>query len=132
REVTETLEAHPNVTIVREEVTELPLARPLIVATGPLTSESLTESLKSITGDSLYFYDAVAPTVTLDSLDMTRVFRASRRGRGSGLETTEAIQTTGNTGTTRTAVPIPNTQYPIPNTDPSSADYLNSPITKSE
>src|SRR5437763_1255405 len=77
REVTVALEAHPNVTIIRDEVCTLPDTRPLIIATGPLTSKSLAESLKSITGEALYFYDAVAPTVTLDSIDMTKVFRAS-------------------------------------------------------
>jgi methylenetetrahydrofolate--tRNA-(uracil-5-)-methyltransferase len=117
REVTETLEAHPNVTIIRDEVCDVPPARPLVIATGPLTSESLAESLKAYTGDSLYFYDAVAPTVTLDSLDMTKVFRASRRGRGGGME--PVSETTGDD-------PQPATR------NPQSEDYLNCPFTKEE
>src|SRR5438876_2530709 len=68
REVTETLEAHPNVTIVREEVIALPESRPLIIATGPLTSDALAAEIAKLTGgESLSFYDAVAPTVTYDS-----------------------------------------------------------------
>ena len=85
REVTETLERHPNITIIREEVTEIPAHRPLILATGPLTSDALAAEIAKLTGgDSLSFYDAVAPTVTADSLDYTKVFRASRRGKGAG------------------------------------------------
>ena len=85
-EVTRTLVAHPNITVVREEVTRLPESRPLILATGPLTSDALAGEIARLTGnDSLSFFDAVAPTVTLDSLDMTKVFRASRRGKGSGI-----------------------------------------------
>ena len=75
REVTETLERHPNITIIREEVTVLPDSRPLILATGPLTSDLLAAEIAKLTGgDSLSFYDAVAPTVTADSLDYTKVF----------------------------------------------------------
>src|SRR5207247_617805 len=77
REVTETLAAHPNVTVIHEEVCDISADRPLILATGPLTSDCLAPHLQSLAGgDSLYFYDAVAPTVTLDSLDMSKVFRA--------------------------------------------------------
>ena len=87
REITETLTAHPNITLVREEVTTLPETRPLILATGPLTSDALAAEIAKLTGgDSLSFYDAVAPTVTYDSLDLTRIFRASRRGKGDGLK----------------------------------------------
>jgi len=57
----------------------------LIIATGPLTSDALAAEIGRLTGgDSLSFYDAVAPTVTFDSLDMSKIFRASRRGKGSG------------------------------------------------
>ena len=85
REVTETLTAHPNITLVREEVTALPETRPLIIATGPLTSDALAAEIARLTGgDSLSFYDAVAPTVTYDSLDLSkslpRVAARERRG----------------------------------------------------
>lgn len=85
-EMTLRIVSHPLITVIREEIQFLPVDRPLIVATGPLTSESLAQSLQStLGGESLSFYDAVAPTVTLDSLDLSKVFRASRRGRTSGL-----------------------------------------------
>lgn len=84
REVTETIFNHPSVDVVRAEVTEIPDNRPLVLATGPLTSESLAQALLAATGSgALYFFDAVAPTVTYESLDLSKVFRASRRGRTS-------------------------------------------------
>lgn len=116
REVTETLEAHPNITIIREEVTVLPKERPLIIATGPLTSDALaSEILKLTGGDSLSFFDAVAPTVTYDSLDMNKIFRASRRGRGMTEPTADPED-----GNVCGGAPEP------------SADYLNCPFTKEE
>lgn len=73
----------PNICVLREEVIDIPLHRPCIIASGPLTSGSLAGSIAELTGeDSLYFYDAVAPIVTLESLDMSRVFWGSRYGRG--------------------------------------------------
>jgi methylenetetrahydrofolate--tRNA-(uracil-5-)-methyltransferase len=83
-EVTRHIEAQPWIAVVRDEVTAIPDDRPLIIATGPLTSESLAARLADLTGErALHFYDAVAPTVTLESLGMDQVFRASRRGRGT-------------------------------------------------
>ena len=72
----------PNVTLVREEVIEIPEGV-TIIATGPLTSDALAKSIAELTGrDYLYFYDAVAPTITADSVDYSKVFRASRYGKG--------------------------------------------------
>ncbi len=86
REVTAAVQAHPNIEIVRQEVLAIPEDRPLIIATGPLTSDALAAAIAGLTGsDSLSFYDAVAPVVTYDSLDLSKVFRASRRGKGSGI-----------------------------------------------
>jgi len=80
--VTRALEDHPLVTVERAEVTVLPEG-PAIVATGPLTSEALHRSLEAALGEgSLAFYDAVAPIVAAESLDMDRLFAASRYGRG--------------------------------------------------
>lgn len=82
RRVTQTLEEHPRIRIIREEVTSLP-APPCIVATGPLTSEALACDLQLRSGeDNLFFYDALAPIVSFDSIDMTIAYRASRYGRG--------------------------------------------------
>lgn len=76
------LRSHPEITLIREEVVEPPEDRPAVIATGPLTSDSMVASLASMTGrDLMRFYDAVAPTVTLESLNLDRVFRAARRGR---------------------------------------------------
>ncbi|RNC71417.1 MAG: methylenetetrahydrofolate--tRNA-(uracil(54)-C(5))-methyltransferase (FADH(2)-oxidizing) TrmFO [Desulfuromonadales bacterium] len=82
--VTAKIEEHPLITLVREEVTELPAEGIVVVASGPLTSDGLAERLKSLTGPGLYFYDAIAPIVTAASLDMAKVFRASRYGKGDG------------------------------------------------
>ena len=76
--VTQTILSHPNVTIRREELTEIP-AGPTIVASGPLTSPALSDTLLQLTGQqALAFYDALAPIVSLDSIDMSVAFRASR------------------------------------------------------
>lgn len=82
--ITETLESHPLVEVVREEVTEIPNDLPVIIATGPLTSESLSQSIAKLIGEEhLFFYDAASPIVSFDSLNMDRVFRASRYNKGS-------------------------------------------------
>jgi len=81
--VTRALEQHPLVEIRREEVTELPADGIVVVATGPLTSEALSEAIRRLTGrEYLYFYDAAAPIVEKDSIDMEKVFVASRYGKG--------------------------------------------------
>ncbi|AGN36234.1 FADH(2)-oxidizing methylenetetrahydrofolate--tRNA-(uracil(54)-C(5))-methyltransferase TrmFO [Bacillus paralicheniformis] len=80
--VTEKVKNHPNVTVLNEEVTEIPEG-PTIIATGPLTSESLSAKLRELTGeDYLYFYDAAAPIVEKDSLDMDKVYLKSRYDKG--------------------------------------------------
>ena len=77
------LEAHPRITLFREEVTEIPQDLPVVVAAGPLASPALTAAIGAKTGtESLYFFDAVAPIVTETSIDSAKVFRASRYGRG--------------------------------------------------
>ena len=82
--ITDTLRDHPDITIIAGEVTSLPDEGINIVATGPLTSEAFSGYLKDFLGkDYLYFYDAAAPIVTFDSIDMEKAFRASRYGRGS-------------------------------------------------
>ncbi|MBQ5991967.1 MAG: methylenetetrahydrofolate--tRNA-(uracil(54)-C(5))-methyltransferase (FADH(2)-oxidizing) TrmFO, partial [Clostridia bacterium] len=80
--VTEALRSFPNLTIVEEELTELPDA-PAIVATGPLTSDAMSEAIERRFGKSLHFYDAAAPIVTYESLDHDKIFAASRYDRGA-------------------------------------------------
>ena len=80
--ITEKLKSFPNLTLVSEELTELPDS-PAIVATGPLTSEAMSEAIERRFGKSLHFYDAAAPIVTYDSLDHDKVFAASRYDRGA-------------------------------------------------
>lgn len=82
-EVTQRIEGHPLISLRREEVVRLPETGPVVVATGPLTSDSLAREIQRLTGEAyLAFYDAMAPIVTLESIDMTRAFRAARYGRG--------------------------------------------------
>ncbi|MCI6958305.1 MAG: methylenetetrahydrofolate--tRNA-(uracil(54)-C(5))-methyltransferase (FADH(2)-oxidizing) TrmFO [Oscillospiraceae bacterium] len=81
--VTQLVEDQPNITVVRKEVTELDESLPTLVATGPLTDGALAAAIAEVTGgDELSFYDAAAPIVTAESLDMSRIFAASRYGRG--------------------------------------------------
>jgi len=81
--VTDRLENHPLVTIKREEVNELPADAITILATGPLTSPKLIKSLQPIFGDnSLYFYDAISPIVSTDSLNLDKIFCANRYDKG--------------------------------------------------
>jgi methylenetetrahydrofolate--tRNA-(uracil-5-)-methyltransferase len=86
RAITEVVNAHPLITVTREEVSRIPddpAMYPLIVATGPLTSESLSADVARIVGsDHLYFYDAISPIVLAETIDMEKVFRASRWERG--------------------------------------------------
>ena len=79
--VTRRLLSLPNLTYLPGEVTEIPAA-PCVIATGPLTSGPLYERISELVGQPLHFYDAAAPIVTRDSLDFTKVFAASRYGRG--------------------------------------------------
>jgi len=83
--VTEAVTAHPLIEVTREEVPRIPddpAMYPLIVATGPLTSETLSADVARIVGgDHLYFYDAISPIVLAETIDMSKVFRASRWGR---------------------------------------------------
>src|SRR5687768_6008800 len=79
-DVTRAIESDPAITVRREEVPRIPsnLDGPLIIATGPLTSDSLSADIAALVGrQHLYFYDAISPIVLAESIDMSRVFRAS-------------------------------------------------------
>jgi methylenetetrahydrofolate--tRNA-(uracil-5-)-methyltransferase len=81
--VTARLAADPDIQIVREERTEIPREGPAIIASGPLTSAPLARAIQTLTGEeNLFFYDAIAPIVDIDSIDMSVAFRASRYDRG--------------------------------------------------
>jgi methylenetetrahydrofolate--tRNA-(uracil-5-)-methyltransferase len=80
--VTEQVKNHPNVTVINEEVMGIPEG-PTIIATGPLTSEALSQGLKQLTGEEyLYFYDAAAPIIEKDSINMEKVYLKSRYDKG--------------------------------------------------
>lgn len=81
REVTRRITEHPLITVEHREVTELPTQGVTVVASGPLTSDALSQSIATLCGEGLHFYDAAAPIVTVESVDMTSAFRASRYGR---------------------------------------------------
>ncbi len=83
RQITETLEQHPNVEIIRREALDIPDGE-VVIATGPLSSDAIAEKIAALCPDSdLHFYDAVAPIVTLDSVDMDSAFFASRYDKGT-------------------------------------------------
>jgi methylenetetrahydrofolate--tRNA-(uracil-5-)-methyltransferase len=118
--MTRAVTAHPLITLVREEVTEIPDPRasrePVILATGPLTSDALSSRLAAFVGqDYLYFYDAISPIVLADSIDRTRVFRASRYGRSLG-----------------PTIDMEEPEGPACGGDDAQGDYLNCPFTKAE
>src|SRR5688572_6885619 len=113
RAVTDAIHSHPLITVVREEVPRLPTDLsmfPLIIATGPLTSDSLSADISTLVGaDHLSFYDAISPIVLAETVDMTKVFRASRWDRS-----------------------IPGADQPGCGLDDGQGDYLNCPLTKQE
>ena len=79
--VTEEIKNNENIEVINEEVTKLPEGI-TIIATGPLTSEGLLDELSKLTGEKLFFYDAAAPIVTKESVDMGKAFTADRYGKG--------------------------------------------------
>lgn len=84
-EITEYLKNMENIEIIEEEFTNIPKDQIVLLASGPLTSETLSKEIGELThSDHLYFYDAAAPIVTLESIDMTKAYRQSRYGKGEG------------------------------------------------
>lgn len=81
--ITKRLTEHPYVRVIREEAIDLPESAVAIIASGPLTSDALAQKIAGVTGkEALAFYDAAAPIITLESIDLTKVFWASRYGKG--------------------------------------------------
>jgi methylenetetrahydrofolate--tRNA-(uracil-5-)-methyltransferase len=136
-EVTRAIASHPDITLVREEVPRVPqgLDGPVIIATGPLTSDALSADIAAMVGgDHLYFYDAISPIVLAESIDMNRVFRASRWGRS--LRSTTAPAQAG-----AVVSPGPEDDALVPRSpqgegacglDDGEGDYLNCPFTREE
>jgi methylenetetrahydrofolate--tRNA-(uracil-5-)-methyltransferase len=138
-EVTRAISSHPLITIRREEVRELPsgLDGPLIVATGPLTSDALSRQIASLVGgDHLYFYDAISPIVLAESIDRTKVFRASRWGRngdlrGPGPDPKTSIDESSANVENKDSCEIGACPPPC-GVDDGAGDYLNCPFTADE
>src|SRR5258705_4764773 len=115
--ITEAIQSHTLISVTREEVGQIPKDPgmfPLIIATGPLTSETLSADIAALVGgDHLYFYDAISPIILAETIDMSKVFRASRWGRSLR----------------ESRVPGPG---PACGVDDGEGDYLNCPMTKAE
>ncbi len=84
--VTDIIKSHENITVISEEITEINSDDINVIATGPLTSDSLARFIKEKYVDSLSFYDAAAPIVSFESIDMSRAFFESRYGKGDGTD----------------------------------------------
>jgi methylenetetrahydrofolate--tRNA-(uracil-5-)-methyltransferase len=108
--VTEKIESHPNIAVVREEVLQLPQDGVCVVASGPLTSDALAADIARLSGSEyLYFWDALAPIISEDSIDYGIAFRASRYGKHSPHVNSPPLAEEGGIG-----------------------DYINCPLSKDE
>jgi methylenetetrahydrofolate--tRNA-(uracil-5-)-methyltransferase len=121
--VTEAIASHPLISIRREEMTSIPSGAdgPVILATGPLTSEALSAEIATLVGaQHLYFYDAISPIVSAETIDRSKVFRASRWGRSLHTKKGDSPLFSQIKGTTSCGV------------DDGEGDYLNCPFTREE
>ena len=120
--ITAALEQHPLITIARDEVMTIPVSserEPVILATGPLTSDALSADLRQLVGqDYLYFYDAISPIVLAESIDAGKVFRQSRWDR--------------NTAGLKAGMTTAQAAGPACGADDGQGDYLNCPMTREE
>lgn len=82
--ITETVSSNPNITVYRQEITEIPDDDVVVLAVGPLASDAITKDIEKLCGESLHFFDAAAPIVSADSIDMESAFFQSRYDRGPG------------------------------------------------
>jgi methylenetetrahydrofolate--tRNA-(uracil-5-)-methyltransferase len=113
RLVTQRIADHPGIHLRREEVKSIPQGTPTIIATGPLTSDTLAAEIAALTGqEHLYFYDAMAPIVSYESIDLSRAFRASRYGRDSERDSEGSVGTEPRSA--------------------SEGDYINCPMTRAD
>ncbi|HZT77799.1 MAG TPA: methylenetetrahydrofolate--tRNA-(uracil(54)-C(5))-methyltransferase (FADH(2)-oxidizing) TrmFO [Vicinamibacterales bacterium] len=148
--ITEAIASHPLVTLVRGEATTIPVSserEPVVIATGPLTSDALSREIATLVGaDHLYFYDAISPIVLAESIDRGKVFRASRWGRSLG-SSFDRLRTSGDgangprgtngdgargdrtRGDTARGEPVEPRACGV---DDGEGDYLNCPFTREE
>jgi methylenetetrahydrofolate--tRNA-(uracil-5-)-methyltransferase len=126
--VTDALAAHPLVSIERREVTSIPPSserEPVVLATGPLTSDALAAEIAALVGQGhLYFYDAISPIVLADTIDRSRVFRASRWNRSVRLQ--------ADRQSVRLQADQPGRADQACGVDDGQGDYLNCPLTREE
>jgi methylenetetrahydrofolate--tRNA-(uracil-5-)-methyltransferase len=135
--VTDAIATHPLITIVREEIPRIPTpeeaaGRPVIIATGPLTSDTLSVDITRFVGrDHLYFYDAISPIVLAETIDRTKVFRASRWDRHTSdrfpANTSDQSANTSDQPEAEAAVGAPACGV-----DDGQGDYLNCPMNAEE
>ena len=138
--MTDALTAHPLITIVRDEVTTIPASseqEPVILATGPLTSEALSADLRQLVGqDYLYFYDAISPIVLAESIDRDKVFRQSRWDRSLVRlkpDTTGGdVAPVGSVSVGSVHLQVDEPSGPACGVDDGQGDYLNCPMTREE
>jgi methylenetetrahydrofolate--tRNA-(uracil-5-)-methyltransferase len=121
-EITGAIASHTRITLVREEIPRVPapIDGPIVIATGPLTSDSLSADIAAVVGSNhLYFYDAISPIVLAETIDMSKVFRASRWGR--------SLRSAGFPGDVKTR---PEGRHYQPNcsADDGDGDYVNCPL----
>jgi methylenetetrahydrofolate--tRNA-(uracil-5-)-methyltransferase len=132
-EVTRAIASHPLITVIREETPRVPdgLDGPVIIATGPLTSDALSADIAAMVGAAhLYFYDAVSPIVLAETIDRSRVFRASRWGRSlRGTDASPAIESPMCDSAPGRESPKGDGGCGI---DDGEGDYLNCPFTREE
>ena len=125
RTVTQAIHEHPLITLSREEVTSIPAATtesPVIIATGPLTSPDLSAAIVRLVGnEQLYFYDAISPIVLAETIDMKKVFRASRWNRNSRQSKVVSQQSQS-----------PDDRQKVCGIDDGEGDYLNCPMSADE
>jgi methylenetetrahydrofolate--tRNA-(uracil-5-)-methyltransferase len=133
--MTDAVVAHPRITVDRGEVAKVPGAEwsPVIIATGPLTSDALSQDIQAMVGEEhLSFYDAISPIVLAESIDMSKVFRASRWGRNVWTPEAEWTGGAGKAGRAGNTQPAQPAQPASPAQPADEGDYLNCPMTKAE
>jgi methylenetetrahydrofolate--tRNA-(uracil-5-)-methyltransferase len=138
--VTEAIASHPLISIRRGEVTSIPGGAdgPVIIATGPLTSDALSADVAALVGSKhLYFYDAISPIVLSESIDRSKVFRASRWGRslppkGGNHENSNGRAENSSSDPVASAFRRKDTPAPACGLDDGEGDYLNCPFTREE